>query len=65
MKIQISQKLFDEILSTLKDEREHWKQKWFDVGNHPASRHRREFRHYRELISRIENELGLPQGEDR
>lgn len=63
--VQISQELFDEIMGTLKDEREHWKHEWRNVGNHPASRHRKEFRHYRELISRIETELGLPPSEDR
>ena len=56
--VTISKELFDEILGALKDEREHYKSEWNAVGNHPASRFKREFNYFSELVEKVEKANG-------
>lgn len=53
--INIPKDLFEEILEALKDEKNHYKSQWDNVGNHPASRHKREFVYFSGLIKRVES----------
>lgn len=54
---QIPTPLANEILDALKDEANHYHSEWEQVKFHPASRYRREYRHWKDLVEKLEIEL--------
>lgn len=57
--MDISFELVNEILDALKDEKEHYLSKWKEVGRHPASRYKREYLYFSELVSKLEDAIIL------
>jgi len=55
----IPTELVDKILDFLKGEAEHWKQEWESAGRHPASRFRREYWYFSELVTELETAIKL------
>lgn len=51
---QIPTELVNKILSAIKDEANHYHSEWEQVKFHPASRYRREYRYWKELIVELE-----------